>query len=234
MTPPAAPATALAPAPPRAAASAGRVVELGTVRGAVGRGLLLLVETSLVPAALLLLGLRLGGADTGFGLVLLWRCGLPVARLVGGVAVPAAVWLSSSLFAVRAGSAWAAASVTFYLWQPVALSAVLGLAVVLSGVLGHPVTLRLTRDVVRLPPEVVADPGVRRAFGEAAVLWGGVHLVCAGLGALLMLLGPATAAIVVAQAGLGLVCTVGSLAGAVGWGVHRLRGLPDLTLRFAR
>ena len=208
------------------------VVDLGHLGTALRRSALLLLETLVVPAGLLLLGLHLGGATEGLVLVALWRCGLPVLRLLLRRRVPTAVWLSSGIFTVRTSVALATASVSVYLWQPIVLSALLGVFFIGSGLIGHPVTLRLTGDVVRLPPRLVDDARVRRIFGEVAVIWGVVHVLCAGMGALFMQL--PTSSAVVAQAGLGLVCTVGSTAGAVGWGVRRLHALPDLTLRFAR
>ena len=206
-----------------------QIVELGTVSGAVRRGVLLVLETVLVPMTLLLVGLAVGGPNAGFGLVLAWRLGLPALRLLLGVRVPSAVWLSGGIFALRVVPAWLTASVTVYLWQPIILSALLGAFFLGSGVIGHPVTLRLTGDVVRLPGQFVADARVRRIFGEVAVIWGVVHIVCAGLGALFMRL--PTSSAVVAQGCLGVVYTVGSTAGAIGWGVHRLRRVPGLRLR---
>lgn len=207
-----------------------RVVELGTLGGALRRGGLLVAETVIVPMLLLLLGLTLAGPTTGFAFVIAWRWGLPALRLLLGITVPTAVWLSSGLFTLRVVPAWLAASMTVYLWQPIIVAALAGLFFLISGVIGHPVTLRLTGDVVRLPEEFVADTRVRRIFGEVAVIWGVVHLVCAGLGAVFMQLPTATA--VVAQGCLGVVCTVGSTGGAIGWGVYRLRHLPGLRLRF--
>lgn len=207
-----------------------QVVELGTRRGALRRGTLLVLETVLVPMGLLLLGLTLGGPTAAFALVLGWRAGLPLLRLLLGVRVPMAVWLSSGLFALRVAPAWLAASMTVYLWQPIVISVVLGVFFLVSGLIGHPVTLRLAGDVVRLPQEFVTDPRVRRIFGEVAVIWGTVHVLCGAMGAVLMQLPTSTA--VVAQGCLGVVNTVGSTVGAIGWGVHRLRQVPGLTIRF--
>lgn len=207
-----------------------RIVELGTRRGALRRGTLLVLETVLVPMGLLLLGLTLGGPTAAFALVLGWRAGLPLLRLLLGVRVPMAVWLSSGLFALRVAPAWLAASMTVYLWQPIVISVVLGVFFLVSGLIGHPVTLRLAGDVVRLPEEFVTDPRVRRIFGEVAVIWGTVHVLCGAMGAVLMQLPTSTA--VVAQGCLGVVNTVGSTVGAIGWGIYRLRQVPGLTIRF--
>lgn len=207
------------------------VVELGRLRDVVRRGAALLAETVVVPAVLLVLGLRLGGATAGLALVLAWRCGMPLARVLRRRRVPTAVWLTTSMFVVRVGSAAAIASVSFYLWQPIVISCALGVFFCVSGLIGHPVTLRLAGDLVRVPAEVVHDRAVRGIFSGMALIWGGVHVVCAGLGALVMRL-PLEQAVVV-QSGLGIVCTVGSTGGCLLWGVWRLHRLPHLSLRFA-
>lgn len=209
------------------------VVELGRVPDVLRRGALLTLETVLVPMTLLLLGLRLGGehgTTVGLALVLTWRCGLPVLRLALGRRVPTMVWLATGLFLARAVPALVISSLAFYLWQPILIALLLGVFFCVSGLVGHPVTLRLAGDVVRLPASVRHDPAVRRVFSGMALIWGGVHVVCAGLGALVMQLPPES--VVAVQGGLGVVCTVGSTGGCLVWGVWRLRRLPHLTLRF--
>jgi len=73
---------------------------------------------------------------------------------------------------VKAAIALASGSILIYLLQPVLGSVVMALLFLGSAAFGRPITLRLARDFVHVPADILAKRGVRRMFTEVAVIWG--------------------------------------------------------------
>lgn len=207
-----------------------QVVRVGAIAPMLARSGWLIAETILIPMLLLWVGLRVAGPTAALTTVLVWRVGMALGRVVARQRVPASVVLSTGVFCVRTVVSLAVASVYVYLWQPVIMSALLGMVFIGSALAGRPVTAKLARDVVALPSVLEADARVQRIFTEIAVLLGVVQVVCAGLGAW-TLRGPVET-IVLVHGALGIGCIVASVVGSLGWGWWRLRRMPDIRIRF--
>jgi hypothetical protein len=80
--------------------------------------------------------------------------------------------LSVSMLTGRAGIAMATSSALLYFVQPAIGSAVLALLFLGSAFLGRPITVRLCRDFVALPPHVLERRATRRMFTQVALIWG--------------------------------------------------------------
>ena len=207
------------------------VIHIGAMRPALLRAGRLLVETALVPTALLLVLLHTAGLPVAFGAVLAW-CVLTVAvRWIRGRRLPGTLIVCAGALCARASAALALSSAVVYVLQPVAGSIVMALLFLGSAVIGRPITMRLARDFITLPTHLVHHQGVRRVFAQTAALW--------GVGRLL------DAAISIASVHLGVTVALlsrGLLSGALtalmvvvcaGWGLRSLRRLPDVHFRFA-
>lgn len=166
-----------APAPPRSAAVEHAVIELGELRPTVLRAGRMLIETVVVPTALLTILLHTTGLIAGMAAAMGW-CLLTVAlRWIFGRQVPASLLLGSCVVASRAAVALATSSAFVYLLQPALGSALMSLLFIGSALLGRPVTLRLARDFVALPQHILDRREVRRMFTQVAVLWGLSRLI---------------------------------------------------------
>lgn len=82
---------------------------------------------------------------------------------------------------IQAVVALAAHSATLYLAQPVVLSALWGLAYLVSAAIGKPLVGAFARAWYPFPPEFRASEIYRREFGMQSVVWGLYCLLRAGL-----------------------------------------------------
>jgi uncharacterized membrane protein len=220
----------LEPTPERATGTDVKVVSVGAPGPIARRGAWLLLETVLIPMALLYVTLRMWGPMVGLSTVLAWRLGFTVGRVAIGHRVPATVVLTTSIFCVRTIVSLSFASVALYLWQPVIMSAGLGLVFIGTALAGRPVTEKLARDVVTLPSLLRHDPRVQRIFKEVAVLLGLVQVGCAALGA--WTLQGRIETVVIVHGCLGVLTVLASVAVSVGWVLWRSRALSDIRIRF--
>jgi hypothetical protein len=167
------------PAPAEAAAPV--VVEIHGVRATLLRALRILVEAALVPTALLAILLHSVGLPAALGAAVGW-CYLTVAvRWYRSRHLPGTLLLCAGMFSGRAAVALATSSAFIYLLQPVVGSVVMALLFLGSAAVGRPVTVRLARDFVSLPAEVLARRGVRRVFTRVALLWGASRVADAAM-----------------------------------------------------
>ena len=216
---------------PSAPVPSAHIIHIGALRPALLRAARLLVETALVPTALLLVLLHTAGLAVSFGAVLAW-CVLTVAvRWTLGRRLPGTLVVCLGALSARAIAALALSSAIVYVLQPIVGSIVMAVLFLGSAVIGRPITMRLARDFIHLPAHLVDHRGVRRIFAQTAALW--------GVGRLL------DAAISIASVHLGVTVALlsrGLLSGALtalmvvvcaGWGLRSLRRLPDVHFRFA-
>lgn len=153
------------------------VIELGELRPTVLRAGRLLIETVVVPTALLAVLLHTSGLLAGMAAAIGW-CLLTVAlRWIFGRQVPASLLLGSCVVVGRCAVALATSSAFVYLLQPALGSALMSALFLGSALLGRPVTLRLARDFVALPQHILDRRDVRRMFTQVAVLWGLSRLI---------------------------------------------------------
>jgi hypothetical protein len=205
------------------------VIGVGELRPALIRAARLFVETVLVPTALLFVLLHTVGLVAGLCAVIGW-CALTVGiRWIAGRHMPGTLLLCVGMLCGRACVALVLSSALVYLVQPVIGSALMALLFLGSAAFGRPVTIRLARDFVALPPQLFHRRGTHRVFTQVAVLWGTSRLLDVGMSLVLLhwgldvgllsrgvFSGVLTAVTVV-------VCTV--------WGWRAMRRIPGVTFR---
>jgi hypothetical protein len=205
------------------------VIEVGELRPALIRAARLFLETVLVPTALLFVLLHTVGLVAGLCAVLGW-CVLTVSiRWIAGRRVPGTLLLCVGMLCGRACLALVLSSALVYLMQPVIGSAFMAVLFLGSAAVGRPVTIRLARDFVKLPPHLFQRRGTRRVFTQVAVLWGTSRLLDVGMSLVLLHWG--------LDAGLlsrglfsGLLTAVTVVVCTV-WGWRSMRRIPGVTLR---
>jgi hypothetical protein len=208
-----------------AAAHDTAVIHLGRLGPVARRGALILGEVVVVPGAILYALVLAGHPMLGLASVLCWRAGCIGSRLRAEARVPATCWLAFALFLTRALAGLAVSSVGLYLLVPVVLCAAQGLFFLCSPATRRPAMMRLAADYVGHLPDHVA---LRRLFAHLSGIWGGVHLLCAAVGAWALTLGTTRA--VAVTSGLGLLCTSVSAGGCIAWGLWRGARTPGLRI----
>lgn len=207
------------------------VVYVGRLRTTIGHAAWLVIETVVIPAAMLYLLVRGGHGMPGLVAVFAWRSACILCRRARGHRVPATVWMAFGMFAARTALGLAVTSVAVYLWQPIVMSAVMGATFTVTALGPKPLTMRLAHDFIHLPESLAATPRVRNLFRDLAMIWGAVHLTCAATGAWAMGLPSATT--VAVNGALGVTCTVVSVGGCVGWGLWRVSRIQGVRVRLA-
>jgi hypothetical protein len=201
------------------------VIDLGRLRRMFARGLALLTEVVAVPALLLYLFVAAGHPMLGIVAVFCWRSVFVGGRVVAGVRVPMTCWFAFGLFLARTIAGLLVSSVSLYLLVPIVLCAAQGVFFIGSGIVRRPVLMHLAADYLEAMPD---RPVLRRLFGQLSGIWGGAHLACAGLGLWALTLSSTTSVAVTGV--LGLVCTLTSVGGCVGWGLWRVGRIPGLRI----
>lgn len=218
----------VAPIPAPATPEPDVVIELGALGPAALRAGRLLVETVLVPTALLYVLLHLVNLVAGLTAVLAWCCLTVTVRWLHGRHLPGTLLLCAGVLCARAGVAMAMSSAFVYLIQPVLGSVLMALVFLGSAAIGRPVTIRLARDFVTLPAHLFARRGVRRMFTQVALAWGVSRLVDAGMSIGFLHWGLDFA--LLSRGVFSGVLTAVTVAGCTYWGWRRLAGMPGVTL----
>lgn len=214
-----------------APAVADHVIELGHVGKVVRNALLLLVETVVVPTAILYGCMQTVGTMPGLIGVIAWCAVTMAVRYAVGGRVPSTLLLVVGILVARTGIALACTSVWLYLLQPIAASALMALLFVGSALIGRPITQRLALDFVHLPERLLADQRMRRIFIEVALIWGFTRIVDAGI-SLNSLLNWGADASVLVRGVLSIGLTALSVAGCAYWGWRRIHRIPGVRFRF--
>jgi hypothetical protein len=205
------------------------VIEIGGLRPTVLRAARLLVETVLVPTALLAVLLHTTGLVTGLSAVLGW-CFLTVAvRWLQGRRLPGTLLLCVAMLTSRSCVALVMSSAVVYLLQPAVGSAIMALLFLGSAAIGRPVTARLARDFIALPAHLFHRHGVRRMFTQVSLVWGGSRLVDAGMSIGFLHWG--VDAGLLSRGVFSGVLTVMTVIACACWGWRCLHRLPGITLR---
>jgi Protein of unknown function (DUF3159) len=140
-----------------------------------------LIEGAVIPTLLFLGLLQLGGKWAAIAGALVWSTLVVGTRLALRRPVPTLVLLGVGALALRTVLAFAAHSSFVYFLQPTVGTAIVGVGLILSAMLGRPLVLRLARDFCPLPDDVMAHGHLRRFFLGISVLWGVVQLLNASL-----------------------------------------------------
>lgn len=209
------------------------VIELGHVGKVVRNALLLLVETVVVPTAILYVCMQTIGTVPGLIGVIVW-CALTmtVRYLVGG-RLPSTLLLVVGILVARTAIALACTSVWLYLLQPIAASVLMAVVFVGSALIGRPITQKLALDFVHLPERLLADQRMRRVFIEVALIWGFTRVLDAGISLNSLLSWGADAGVLV-RGILSIGLTALSVAGCAYWGWRRIHRIPGVRFRFGK
>ena len=199
------------------------VIHLGRLSSVLARGLLLLGEVVAVPGLLLYLFVAAGHPMAGLLAVFGWRSACIGGRLVARRSVPATCWLTFALFVTRTIAGLVVSSVSLYLVVPVVMCAGQGLFFLFSAWSDRPVLMRLANDYTE---EIPDRPALRGLFAQLSGIWGGVHVICAALGAWAVTL--STEHAVAVTSALGIACAVASVGGCLLWGLWRAARIPGL------
>jgi hypothetical protein len=197
------------------------VLEIHGLRATVVRAGRLLLEAVVVPTVLLAILLHVIGTTRSILVAVGW-CALAMGfRWLVDRRLPGTLLLGSAALVVKATIALASGSVLIYLLQPVLGSVVMALLFLGSAAFGRPITLRLARDFVHVPADILDKRGVRRMFTEVAVIWGFSRIVDVALN--LGFLHRGVDAGLWARGLLSPVLTVLAVAVCAAWGWRSLR-----------
>jgi hypothetical protein len=139
------------------------------------------VEGTLLPLAVFLIGLRLVGPWGAMVMGVMWSYGLIALRVMRRQRVPGLLLLGSIGVSVRTALAALSGSVVVYFLQPSLGTAVVATAFLLSVLARRPLAERLARDLVPLPPEVYDDGRLRRFFLQISLLWAATQFANAAI-----------------------------------------------------
>jgi hypothetical protein len=196
-------------------------IEISGLRRSLWRAGRLFAESVVVPTALLAVLLHVVGLAGALAAAVGWCALTALVRWIGERRVPGTLLVCASVLAGRSGIALATSSAVVYLVQPAVGSSVMALLFVGSALAGRPVTIRLARDFVHVPAQLLRQRGVRRMFTQVALLWGGSRLIDAGMSVGFLVVG--LRAGLLSRAVLSPVLTVLTVVGCTLWGMRALR-----------
>ncbi|HZQ31531.1 MAG TPA: hypothetical protein VFB19_07330 [Mycobacterium sp.] len=207
------------------------IIEIARIKPTVLRGVLLLMETVVVPTLLLYAFTNTVGSLWGLVAVLGW-CTLTVgARLTMRQRVPSTLVLAVGGLVGRTTIALIFSNVYVYLFQPIVGSLFMAALFLGSAAIGRPVTARLAQDFVALPSHLFHDRRVRRIFINVSLIWGLSRLIDVGmsLGSLHFGVGAG----LLSRGVLSTALTISTIAICAWWGWRRMSRVPGVSFRFA-
>src|SRR5215467_15774157 len=208
------------------------VIHIGALRPTLLRAGRLMLETVLVPTALLIVLLHTVGIIAGLYAVLSWCVFTVALRWIGGRQLPGTLLVCAGMLCARATVALLLSSAVVYLIQPVIGSILMALLFLGSALAGRPLTMRLARDFVALPVHFLQHRGVRRMFTQVAILWGVGRLIDAGMSLGFLHFGIDFG--LLSRGVFSGLLTAIMIVTCAAWGARCLRRLPGVTLRFGR
>ncbi len=207
------------------------IIEIAKLRPTLMRGLLLMLETVVVPTLLLLACTATVGAFWGMLAVLGW-CAVAISgRLTLRQRVPTMLLLATGGLIGRTTLALLLSNVYVYLLQPILGSLAMAFLFLGSAAIGRPVTVRLARDFVTLPAQLFRDHQVRRIFINVSLIWGVSRLVDVGMSVGSLHFGLAFG--LLSRGVFSTLLTVVTIAVCTVWGWRRIRRIPGVTFTFA-
>jgi hypothetical protein len=215
------PGPAEADAVPRTGQTPTLAIEIGGLRHNLWRAGRLFAESVVVPTALLTILLHVVGLRGALAAAVGWCALTALVRWIGERRVPGTLLVCASVLAGRSSIALATSSAVVYVLQPAVGSSVMALLFVGSALVGRPVTVRLARDFVHLPAQLLRQRGVRRMFTQVALLWGGSRLIDAGMSVGFLVVG--LQAGLLSRAVLSPLLTVLTVVACTLWGRRALR-----------
>lgn len=140
------------------------------------------LEASVIPAAILVLGLHLAGDMVAIGAAFAWMAGVTAVHTVRGRPVTGLAILSVTRLLVRSLVALATGSIFVYLVQGSIGGLCLASAFLASVLVDRPLARRFADDFCALPARVLDHPLVHGVLRRISLVWGLVGLVHALVG----------------------------------------------------
>ena len=147
----------------------------------IRHGLPALIEGVVGPSVLFYLTLLFAGFKTALWAALGWSLLALVRRLIRHERVPGTLWIGTGLLVVRTVISLFTGSAIAYFAQPMATTALIGVAFAVSAMTGKPIIERLALDFCPFDPHFLARAGIRRFFIRLSFLWSATMLLNAGL-----------------------------------------------------
>jgi intracellular septation protein A len=183
------------------------------------RGLPNLIESTIIPALMFFVFLKVVNAPVAMAAVLVWAYASILRRILVGSRIPAILVLATLGLTVRTLVGLVSGSTFAYFIQPIATTVALAVVFLGSVVIGRPVIARLAHDFCPIAPEVAGRPAVLRLFGGLTVLWAGVHVVTAAI-TFGMLVSMPVATFVAFKTVACLAVTVGAIVVTILWALR--------------
>jgi hypothetical protein len=95
--------------------------------------------------------------------------------------VPGVLVVGCVVLTLRTAITFVTGSTFLYFMQPVAATAAIGVAFLISALTRRPLIDRLARDFCPLEPDMLTHPVTRQVFRQLSLLWAAVMLVNAGV-----------------------------------------------------
>jgi len=180
-TPPAPPASNTVQNDAESPTAADVVFRLPSPLASARHALPAFMESTVVPMGLFYLCLVTVGIRGALIAALGWSYTALVRRLITRRAVPGVLLVGCVVLTLRTAIAFVTGSTFVYFMQPVAATAAVGVAFLVSALTRRPLIDRLARDFCPLEPEMLTHPVTRRVFRQLSLLWAAVMLVNAGV-----------------------------------------------------
>jgi hypothetical protein len=174
------------------------------------------VEGTIVPLALFLLGLRVIGLWGAMAAGLVWIYLAIAARVVLRRRVPGILMIGALTLTARTAIALLSHSVVVYFLQPSLATMLVAAAFLLSVPLNRPLAGRLAADFCPLPVEVHANTHVRRFFRQISLLWAFAQTVNAAL-TIWLLFSQSLATFVVLRSAVSMGVTASAIVASTLW-----------------
>jgi len=186
------------------------------------RGLPNLIESTIIPAVMFFVVVKMINAPIAMAAVLVWAYAAILRRVVRGSRIPAILVLATLGLTVRTLVGLLSGSTFAYFLQPIATTVALAAVFLGSVLIGRPVIARLAHDFCPIAPEVAGRPAVLRLFGGLTVLWAGVHVATAAI-TFGMLVSMPVATFVAFKTLACLAVTVGAIVVTILWALRIVR-----------
>lgn len=153
-----------------------QVIHLGELSARLRHAARHLFETVLAPLGLFWLMLTLTNLTGGLIAALSWGVGVLLGRLLTRTPVPAVLWLTTGLLAIRSVIGYTTGSVFLYFLQPTLQNFVIALVLLATVGLRRPLIARLADDFCAFPVALTSNLRVQRFFRRVSLLWAMVFL----------------------------------------------------------
>jgi hypothetical protein len=193
-----------------------------TLRAVARHSIPTVVEATLIPTALFYVALLTLGVWPAYCAALVWAYGALARRLHSGRRVPGILVLALIGLTLRTCLAMVTGSTFLYFAQPIMGTSVVAVMFLLSALTSRPFVARLAGDFYPLTPDIVGRLRIRKLFRHLTLLWAGVNLLNAAVGASLLLT-MQTAAYVPTKTAVALFITTSGVFVTVIWSLRVAR-----------